>query len=116
MVALDGLPLGAEVGEAPHLVRELSDVALPGVSDQRLHGIRRYAGHQSAGIASECAHEHVHQLRDVVAALAQRWHTYDEGGDAVVKVPPEEASLHPMIEVGIRRRAHADVDLDRRAS
>ena len=59
----------------------------------------------------------VRELRDVLAAAAQRWYAHDALRDDLVELRREEAALRQALEVAVAGRddAHVDVALDRLA-
>src|SRR5262249_43616993 len=94
-------------------VLELADVAGPGVRDQRAIRGRR----ERAALATEArgrrGEEVLDQERHVLGPLAQRRQRDADDVQPIVQVLAELAALRLRFQVLIRRREHADVDLDR---
>ena len=63
----------------------------------------------------DARHEMAHEIRDIVAAVAQRRHEDRKNVEAVEQVFAEFAVLHLLQQVTVRCRDQTDVDLDGRA-
>src|SRR5579871_185143 len=94
-------------------VPQLADVALPPVALQRFN--RRVGDplRPHVVLAAEVVHVVPHEQRDVVGPLAQRRHVDRDDRQAEVEILAEAAFLDLLLEVLVRRRDDAHVDLDR---
>src|SRR5262249_57461788 len=91
----------------------LSHVRRPRVAAECLEGLSAYHLDVAVHRAGEALQEEAYQGRDVLGSLAQRRDMDGEDIQAIVKVVPEAPFLDHPGEVAVRRRDHADVELDR---
>src|SRR5258708_33465536 len=60
--------------------------------------------------------EVMHEKRDILGALTERWDPQWEHAEPVIKVLPERALDNRALQIAVRRGDHADVHPDRFAS
>ena len=92
-------------------VLDLAHVARPVVLAQLLHAVGCEARRRHAHLARELRDEVVRERPEVVEAIAQRRQVDREHVEPVVEVLAELALLDHLLEVAVRRRHEANVDL-----
>ena len=107
-------------GEPARRVVELADVAGPARGHQSDHDVERHQARRVGAQAvdqrgltgpTQLALEEVYeQPRDVVATLAQRGDPQLVGGEAVIERRTKAAVESHLLEVGVRRGDHPDID------
>ena len=97
----------------PHDVVELANVAGPVARDEQLDGLRRVDLALLAALGGNLPQEMLDEQRDVLAPLAQRGQVDVHDVEPVVEVFAERALDHQVLQVLMRGRDHARVDLDR---
>ena len=95
-----------------HVVLQLADVARPVVVAQKLHGLGLDMGHVAEVLLVVDAEEEAHQLRNVLAALAQGGQIDRHHVEAVVEVLAETGGLDLLEQVAVAGGDHAGVDAD----
>src|SRR6185503_14016628 len=92
---------------------ELADVAWPMARDEQLDGLGRIDLAFLAALRRDLPQEVLDEQRNVLAALAQRRQMNVDDVEAVVEVLAERALDHQILEILMRGRDHARIDLDR---
>ena len=100
----------AEHHEPLDRVLELADVAGPTIGRQRRDRCGRELD-AAAGAAARAFEERLHQQGDVFTSIPQGGHVYDDNAEAVEEILPETLLRDLALEVHVRRRHDADVDL-----
>src|SRR5918996_2446030 len=108
----DRLPARQDYG-ALDRVLELAHVPGPVVLHEEFQGVLGDGGRDGARLVSVLHQEVLDKRRDVLLALAERGHVDVDHVQPVVEVLAELPVVNPLGEVAVRRRDHADVDLDR---
>ena len=93
-------------------VAQFADVARPGICLQGMHVAAGDPAHLLAHPFAEFADKLPHQLGNVLLALPERG--YDDGKDveAIIEVATEAAVLDLFLQISVRGRDQADIDLD----
>jgi dipeptidyl aminopeptidase/acylaminoacyl peptidase len=95
-----------------HRVHELAHVARPRVRDELARGIRGDAVHRTLRALGDLAEEFVREHEDVRATLAQRWQRDLDDVEAIVEILTEAPLGDAGLEVAVRGRHDANVDVD----
>src|SRR6185312_321528 len=118
IVRANGLAVAQDRGARQHVL-ELADVAGPAIgleSRECLRGhlgrIRRLAAGEALRGAAALREDVRGEQRDVFFALAQRWHLDRHDRESPVQVLAKLAARDELLEILVRRRDDADVDLD----
>ena len=98
---------------ALHDVLKLAHVARPLVGEQAPHRLGGDVRDLLAGLTREAPQECLHQLGDVVRALAQRRQRDREHVQSVIEVLAELPARHHLGQVAVGGRHHPHVDADR---
>jgi hypothetical protein len=91
-------------------VLQLTDVTWPMIRNEALHHPRADPGDRFVLLLCEPLHEMLHQQRNILAALAQRWQAYRKHAQTVVQIVAKLACVHAGLEVLIRGCQYAYVD------
>ncbi|HMV67769.1 MAG TPA: caspase family protein, partial [Myxococcota bacterium] len=110
---VDGAPGRAHRDDPLDFVLQLADVAGPPVLREHVEDIGPERDVRLAQSLCGFAQEQAGQMRDLLPSLAQRRHVNANDAQPVVEVLAESPFGHALLEVGIGRRNHADIDLDR---
>ncbi len=108
-------PVGQDDGPLDG-VRQLPDVAGPGVARQGGLGVAAQPRLALAELDAERLHEVLGQAEDVLAPLAQRGEVHAEDVQAVVEVRAERARRHRLRQVPVGGGDEADVGPARRGA
>ena len=83
------------------------------MADEGLHGVGMELRDRSSELSANAVEKRARELLDVFAPLAERRYGQRDHGEPVVEVGAEAALFHLALQVAVRRRHDADVDLDR---
>ena len=98
-----------EEGDPLHQVRQLPDVARPGIGEERRARVEGESLRPQAVVGAGPAQEVLRQEEDVRRALGERREPHGHDGEAVIEILAEAAGAHRVAQVLARRRDQRDV-------
>jgi hypothetical protein len=93
-----------------HRVRQLANVAGPGIAEDRAAGVVAQLLRRNRVVRACASEEGLGQLQDVLASLAERGEREDEHREPVVEILAKPPLANSLTQVAVRRRNDQHVD------